>query len=137
MKVENAPKAYDKNDRGQSSCQYYVTFCTKYNRKVFTDDYKRMLNTVLADTGVAEGFKITEIITGPDTVQCIVECPPDISIQKCVNQIKTTTAKEMHRLCPELKTRMPQMWTRKSFISTMGDVTLNSICDYINGQRKE
>lgn len=136
MTVENTPKKYDMNDRGQSSCQYYVAFCTKFNRRVFADGYEDILNEAIKDTGKSGGFGILDLIIEPDTVHCIVECPPDMSIQKCINCIKTYTAKKLHGQCPELKTRMPQMWTKKSFISSMGDVAFNSVCEYINNQRK-
>lgn len=137
MVVENTVKEYTVNDKGQYSCQYYVTFCTKFNRRIFTDEYVGVLYDILKSIEKSKGFDILDIIIAPDVVQCIINCSPEESIQKCVNQMKIAATKQLHEECPELKSRMPQMWTKKNFISSMGDVTYNSVSNYIESQRKE
>lgn len=135
MVMENTVKEYTINEKGQFSCQYYLVFCTKYNRRVFVDSYYDTLNGII--TKLQGEFIIKDAVIGADVIQCIIECQPDISIQKCVNSFKSSIAKELYLQCPELKKRMPQMWERKNFISTMGDVMYNSVYSYIENQRKE
>lgn len=137
MTVENIPKIYDINERGRSSCQYYVAFCTKFNRRVFTDGYEKKLGDIMEGMDMPEGTVFLDVIIEPDAVQCIVKCPPDVSVQKCINGIKASVARKLHEDCPELKTRMPQIWTKRNFVSSMGDVTVNAVCDFISSQRKE
>lgn len=137
MLVENTLKEYAVNDKGQFSCQYYITFCTRFNRRIFTEQYSDILKEILEKINDDNEFGLLDMIISPDTIQCIVSCPPDISIQKCVNTIKAMAAKELYQECPELKSRMPQMWTKKNFISSMGNVAYNSVCSYIESQRKE
>lgn len=136
MVVKNVIKEYTINEKGQFSCQYYVVFCTKYNRRIFVDTYQKELHDIINQYKNTD-FMVRDVIIGADSVQCIMECHPDNSIQKYVNTFKSSIAKELHTRCPELKKRMPQLWTKKSFISTMGDVMCNSVYGYIENQRKE
>lgn len=136
MIIENIPKEYFIDERGQSSCQYYVAFCTKYNRRVFTVEYESSFKQIMYDVTKEKGITLFDIIVNADSVQCVINCPPDISIQKCINSIKIMAARKMHEKHPELKTRMPQIWTKKNFISSMGTVSYNSVCSYIESQKE-
>jgi putative transposase len=137
MHIENEPKEYIVTDKGQFSCQYHIVFCTKYNRRIFTEKYSNILKEIFNEIAETDNINIIDMAILPDYVHLVITCPPDISVQKYITKFKNTSAKEILLKCPELKSRMPQIWTRKTFISTVGDVTNNSIYNYIETQRKE
>lgn len=136
MQIQNPTKSYKTTDYGQHSCQYHIVFCTKYNRRLFINDYVDVLKTILEQSAEKCEIEIIELMVMPDYVHMIVDCSPEFSVQKTINKFKQLTAGQLFETCPELKSRMPQIWTRKSFISTIGDITNNSICDYIEKQKE-
>ena len=60
---------------------------------------------------------------------------PQISIAKIVGQIKGYTAHALREEFPWLKKRLPSVWTRSKFISSVGTVTLEVVQRYIETQK--
>lgn len=132
MVMNNPEKIYAISNNGQYySCQYFITFCTKFNRRVFTGDYATLLQEIIDSIGEDNGYRILDVIITADVVQCVVECQPQISIYKCVSMIKTYITHRLYEEHPELRSRMPQMWATQNYISTMGNVSHKSVCEYV------
>ena len=49
-------------------------------------------------------------------------------------KIKGYSSKVLREEFPQLKSRLPSLWTRSKFVSTCGDVTLEVIKQYSEGQ---
>jgi putative transposase len=60
---------------------------------------------------------------------------PQIGIAKIVGQIKGYTAHVLWEAFPGLKKRLPSVWTRSKFISSVGAVTLEVVQRYIETQK--
>jgi putative transposase len=60
---------------------------------------------------------------------------PQIGIAKIVGQIKGYTAHALWEEFPWLKKRLPSVWTRSKFISSVGTVTLEVVQGYIETQK--
>jgi len=54
---------------------------------------------------------------------------------KIVGQIKDYTAHTLREEFPWLKKRLPSVWTRSKFISSVGTVTLEVVQRYIASQK--
>lgn len=52
-----------------------------------------------------------------------------------VGKIKGFTSHELRNEFPWLKKRLPILWTRSKFISTVGAVTLDGVQQYIEHQK--
>ena len=137
MVIENLPKTYESGKYGTISCQYFVVFCTKFARKIFIGHYAEEAAAAIKDAAAEKGISVLDIVISADCVHCIVECPADIGVSKAVASMKISAAKMMHERCPELCTRMPQLWTKKNFISSVGNVTYPTVVAYIENQRRE
>ena len=71
----------------------------------------------------------------PVHVHMIIDCNPRFGITECVKKLKGISAHEMREKFPELKSRLPTLWTRSSFISSVGSVSLAVVQKYIENQK--
>ena len=71
----------------------------------------------------------------PDHVHLFVKAPPDLSPSDIIARIKGRTSHHMRLEFPVIK-RMPSMWTRSYFVSTAGNVSSETIQEYIAMQKK-
>ena len=71
----------------------------------------------------------------PDHVHLLLDVNPQIGISSVVAKIKRYTAHTLRKEYPSLKSRLPSLWTRSKFISTVGSVTLAVVKQYIEDQK--
>lgn len=89
-----------------------------------------------------QNFKVMEMEVMPDHVHLLLDVDPTIGINVIVSRIKGKTAHILTREFPEIRRRIPTLWTRSKFIATVGSVSLETVKEYIksqktNGQRKK
>ena len=68
-------------------------------------------------------------------VHLLIECNPRFGIMNCINRLKSASANQLPKLYPELKTKLPNIWTRSAFISTVGAMSLDVVKKYIEEQK--
>ena len=71
----------------------------------------------------------------PDHVHLLLDVNPQYGIVKIVGQIKGYTAHMLRKEFPRLRSRLPSLWTRSKFMSTVGAVTLEVVKRYIEQQK--
>ena len=117
------------------SLQYHIVWCTKYRRKVLTggaeDDCKALLRS-LADE---YHFQIPAMEVMPDHVHLLIDCNPRYGIMQCVKDLKRESASQIKKDFPHLTSRLPNIWTRSTFIATVGSVSLDVVKRYIENQK--
>ena len=101
---------------------YHIVCPAKYRRAVFTPPVDQKLKEVCLE--ISKRFEITflEIGTDKDHVHFLVQSVPTYSPKKIVQTIKSITAREIFRACPEVKKQLwgGEFWTDGYFISTVG-----------------
>ena len=70
-----------------------------------------------------------------DHVHLLIDCNPRFGIMDCVNKLKGVSSKILREEFPYLKSRIPTLWTRSAFISTVGSVSLDVVKQYIENQK--
>lgn len=116
------------------SCQYHIVFCPKYRRKVL-EPYADRLKELMLQVANENNFQILDMEIMPDHVHLIIDCDPRVSVCKYVRLLKGHTSSVLRKECPEIKRRLPNLWTRSTFISSVGAVTLDIVKDYIEKQK--
>ena len=116
-------------------CRYHVIFCPKYRRRVLTDGRDSRLKEILQETASRHQFTLLEMEVMPDHVHLLVDCNPRYGIMQCVKDLKRVSASLMRREFPELKSRLPNLWTRSTFIASVGAVSLEVVKKYIEEQK--
>ena len=137
MEFINKSKQYHSTDHLVYSCQYHVIFCPKYRRKIFTAPYDEALKAKFYRIADEFKFSIMELEVMPDHVHMIIDCNPRFGITECIQKLKSITATEMRMEFPELKSRLPTLWTRSAFISSVGSVSLDVVKQYIVDQKNK
>jgi len=81
------------------------------------------------------GFEVLDIEVLPDHVHLLIDVNPKKGVFTIVNMIKGYTSHELRKEFPELKSRLPTLWTQSKFISSVGAVTLEVVKRYIEAQK--
>jgi putative transposase len=71
----------------------------------------------------------------PDHVHLLLDVDPRVGVNVVVGKIKGFTSHELRNEFPWLKKRLPTLWTRSKFISSVGAVTLAVVKQYIEEQK--
>jgi len=80
--------------------------------------------------------EIIEMEIMPDHVHLLVEVDPQFGINRAVRSIKGFSSRMLRMEFPELKTRLPTLWTNSYFVSTVGGAPLEVIKQYIENQKR-
>ena len=83
------------------------------------------------------GYKVLDMEIMPEYVHLLLDVNPQIGVMKVIAQIKGYTANVLRKEFAWLKSRLPCMWTRSKFISTVGAVTLDVVKKYIEDQKSK
>lgn len=101
---------------------YHIVCPTKYRRAVFAATVDAKLKEICAE--IQKRYEITflEIGTDDDHVHFLVQSVPMMSAKQIVQTIKSITAREIFKLCPEVKQYLwgGKFWSEGYFVSTVG-----------------
>jgi len=135
VRIENPEKEYHTTNHLVYSCQYHVIFCPKYRRPVLKDEIAERLKELILEKQEEYGYKVLDMEVMPDHVHLLLDVNPKIGVFRIVNKIKGYTSNVLRKEFPELKKRLPTLWTHSKFISSVGAVTLEVVKRYIEEQR--
>ena len=99
-----------------------MVFPAKYRRTVFDTDVDSDLKEVCLDIEKRYEVKFLEIGTDEDHVHFLVQSVPTYSVSKIVTMIKSITARQIFKRCPQVKRQLwgGEFWTDGYFASTVG-----------------
>jgi REP element-mobilizing transposase RayT len=128
----------DKN-HNVSVLMYHIVCPTKYRRAVFSKVVDAKLQEVCRE--IQERYEITflEIGTDDDHVHFFVQSVPMYSPKQLVQTIKSLTAREIFKSCPEVKQYLwgGKFWSEGYFVSTVGaHANEQTIKNYVKLQGK-
>ena len=135
MKLEQVNKPYHTDHSIVYSCQYHVIFCPKYRRPVLTEAVAARMKELVGQKQIEYGYAVMEMEVMPDRVHLLLDIDPRVGVNQVVAKIKGYTSHELREEFPWLKKRLPTLWTRSKFISTVGAVTLEVVQQYIVNQK--
>ena len=101
---------------------YHIVCPAKYRRMVFSEVVEAKLKEVCAEIQKRYEIEFLEIGSDGDHVHFLVQSVPLLSPQKIVQIIKSLTAREVLKSCPEVKKQLwgGAFWSDGYFISTVG-----------------
>ena len=136
MFIKNPDKNWYSDTNLLYSCQYHIIWCTKYRRKVLDDTIQKRLHHLICSKQTELDFKVRAIDIMEDHVHLILENNPKVPITRTIGLIKGYTSKMLREEFPHLKSRLPSLWTRSKFISSVGSVSLKVVKEYIEDQKR-
>lgn len=135
MEIANKPKGYKSNHHMVYSCQYHVIFCPKYRRSVLVDGVDERLKELIIEKQGEYGYTVLDMEVMPDHVHLLIDVNPKVGVFSAVNKIKGYTSRTIREEFPNMRKRIPTLWTRSKFISSVGTVTLEVVKRYIEDQK--
>jgi putative transposase len=72
----------------------------------------------------------------PDHVDLLIDVDPQFGVHRAVKRFKGATSRYLRLEFPELKSRLPSLWTNSYFVSTVGGATLDTIKMYIRSSER-
>ena len=119
---------------------YHLVFPAKYRRAVFDDNVDEVLKEVCMDIEDRYQIKFIEIGTDKDHVHFLVQSVPTYSVTKLVTMIKSLTAREVFKRCPQVKKKLwgGEFWSDGYFASTVGKHGSEDVIGrYVRNQGKD
>ena len=127
---------YQRNAGAVYTLKYHLVWCAKYRRKVLVDTVADDLRSLLYQK--AEQLKVTvealEIM--PDHVHLFISAPPTEAPHRLANQFKGYTSRVLRGKYPELRSRLPSMWSRSYYMGSIGQVSEKTVKANIEAQRR-
>ncbi len=117
------------------SLKYYLVLCSKYRKAILTGEIEERLKALLYQK--AEDLKATihALEVMPDHVHIFVESDPTFAPAQIAAQLKGFTSHALREEFPWLKSRLPCMWSRSYYISSVGSVSESTVKRYIAAQK--
>jgi putative transposase len=125
---------YKRNAGAVFSLKYHLVWCPKYRLPVLTDAVRVRLLELLKEKAPALHAEIHASEVMPDHVHLFIEAEPTYSPAKLAHQLKGYTSRLLRQEFPHLRSRLPTMWSRSYFISSVGAVSEATIKRYIAEQ---
>ncbi|HFJ9445732.1 IS200/IS605 family transposase [Bacillus tropicus] len=118
-----------------SLINYHFVFCPRYRRKIFLNTkveecFKELVQEICGEMDVA----IVAMECDKDHVHLFLNTLPTLSPADTMAKIKGVTSKRLRGGFPHLQ-HLPSLWTRSYFVSTAGNVSTETIKQYVENQK--
>lgn len=118
-----------------SKCIYHIIFCPKYRRKVLINGIDKRLKELVINQQKVLNYELIEIEVMPEHVHLLIKCSAKYPIYNIVSKLKGYLSHTLRNEFPELKSKLPTLWTRGKFIVSVGTVSLEVVKQYIENQK--
>ncbi|MCT8140473.1 IS200/IS605 family transposase [Anaerobacillus sp. CMMVII] len=127
---------YRKTNTTVSLINYHFVFCPRYRRKIFLqtnveERFKELVREICADLEII----IVALECDKDHTHMFLNALPTLSPADIMAKIKGVTSKKLREEFPHLQ-HLPSLWTRSYFVSTAGNVSSETIKQYVENQKK-
>lgn len=126
---------YARNSGAVFSLKYHLVWCPKYRRKVLTGNIETRLKELLYAQAEEFNMTIQALEIMPDHVHVFIEAEPIIGVAEIVNRLKGITSRVLRDEFPELRSKLPTLWSRSYYAGTVGHVSEETVQKYIESQK--
>lgn len=128
---------YKSNNNIVYNCKYHVVWVTKYRRPVLNQKVESRLKEILKNIATEIKVEILEMEVGDmNHVHLLISLDPQFGVHKAVKRFKGASSRYLRKEFPQLKSRLPTLWTNSYFVSTVGGAPLAKIKEYIANQKR-
>jgi len=131
----SAPSSFRSNHNVVWDCTYHVVFCPKYRRPVLREPIAERLKELIRQVAGETQSDIVELEVMPDHVHVLCRVDPQVGIARFVRRVKGHSSRLLRQEFPELRRRLPTLWTNAWFVATVGGAPLAVIKRYIADQK--
>lgn len=95
------------------------------------------LKELLIEKATELGVEIETMEIMPDHVHVFVKTQPNDAPQFLIGQLKGYTLRIIREEFPELKSKLPTLWTRSYYCESVGHISEDAIKKYIEEQKNK
>ena len=118
--------------------QYHIVWCPKFRYSVLNQAVEPVLKDCLLHIATRYGYEIKVMEVMPDHIHLLVATKPTVAPTDVVRTLKSLSAIELFSQFPELKKfygRCGLLWSKGYFVSTVGNVSQETLTAYILNQK--
>jgi putative transposase len=130
-----ATQRWTKSNTSTHNVAYHLIWCPKYRRKVLVEKVEKRLMQLLKQKAKENDWVIDTMEIMPDHVHIFVKANPVASPHWIVQQFKGYTSNILRKEFPELKSKLPTLWTRSYYCESVGHISEDTIKKYIEEQK--
>lgn len=125
------------NNASITNINYHIVWCAKYKKKVLVNGVDTRLRELLNLFASGYGCAIGAIEIMPDHVRLFLSGNSIVPIHLIVKNLKAKSSRILRNEFPQLKSRLPSLWTRSYYCETIGCVNEDTIKKYIDNQKSK
>ena len=129
------PHGYDHSETLVYYMNYHFVWCPKYRRPVLVSEVRDRLEELIKKKCEEMKSEILSLSIASDHIHLFVKTDPRIAPNRFIGLIKGYTSHELRNQFPDLRKKLPTLWTRSYFVSTHGHVSDAMIKKYIDEQK--
>ncbi|RRO15364.1 IS200/IS605 family transposase [Saccharopolyspora rhizosphaerae] len=112
----------------------HLVWCPKYRREVLVGAVAERLEELIRQKAAERGWEIASLEVEPDQVQVLVKHDPKSSASHVANQFKGFTSRVLREEFPQLRSRLPTLWSSSYFAASVGAVSEEAVRQYVEAQ---
>ena len=123
-----------------SKLMYHFVLPTKYRRVVVDDEVEKVIKETCIEISERYEIYFLEIGTDKDHVHFLIQSVPNYSPSQIVKIVKSITAREVFRQCPDVKKKLwgGNFWSSGYYVSTVSEHGNEEvISNYVKNQGDE
>jgi len=129
------PRGYLSSQTSICFLNYHFVWCPKYRRKVLVENIQKRLEEHIRLKCQELNCEVLALSIQSDHVHLFVKASPKLAPNRIIGEIKGYTSRLLRQEFPELRSKLPTLWTRSYFVSTHGHVSDEMIQKYIEEQK--
>lgn len=116
---------------------YHFVWIVRRRRKLLDGPLDALLKELIHQAVKELDCRVIALETHYDHVHLFVNAHPRIAPYQIMHKIKGFTSHRLRKEFPELKHRLPSLWTRSYFCSTAGNVSSDTVKRYVEEQKSK
>lgn len=126
---------YQRDEHRVHLIVYHLVWTPKRRKAILVGPVADDCRALIERKCEERGWAILQLAIQPDHIHLFVRAWPEVSASEIVKECKGLTSHELRIKYPELKRRLPSLWTRSFFAATAGNVSQETIQKYIAAQK--
>lgn len=115
-------------------CEYSIAFCTKYRRRVLSDQMRTALAGSIEASCTDLGVDLLDADIGDNLVKLKISAEPGIGVHRAVKRIKADSSRALRNAYPELRTKVPTLWDNNYLVVAGADIPDDVLIGYVKRQ---
>ena len=128
-------KRWKRSNKSVYNVGYHLIWCPKYRRNVLIHPIDEDLKSLLIKKSKEINVDIEQMEILPDHIHLFVKSDPTSAPHWIIQQFKGYTSRILRDKYPNLKSKLPSLWTRSYYCESVGHISEETVKRYIEEQK--